>query len=877
MGKKLTNKVLLIGWDAADWKVIEPLMKQGKMPALQRLMKRGVHGRLKTLDPPLSPMLWSSIATGFRADKHGIKGFIEPLPDGSGLRPVTSTSRKVKAIWNILNQEGYKSNVVAWWPSNPAEPINGVMVSNLYQNFTKKYEEKNKMPPGTVHPQEMEEILEEFRIHPQELTYPMVHPFIPNIEHDQELRNDKRTKGVMKILAHAASVHGACTHLMENTEWDFMAVYHDAIDHFSHLTMKFHPPKRDHISEKDYENFNGVVEAGYRFHDMMLDRQLDLIDEDTTVILISDHGFHPDHQRPKAIPKEPSGPAIEHSPYGIFVAAGPGIKDTQEYISGAKVIDVTPTLLTLMGFPVGKDMEGRVLSQVFSEEVKPEFIDSWEDVPGDSGMHSSEQKQDPWAAQQAMQQLIDLGYIEKMDDDKMDKVEKAVRESDYYLARNLIDGGKYPEAIEILERIFEETGIGRYGQRLAYAYLSTQRYKKCKLLIDRLRVVEKENFEKEKEESAAKTKEKETKDPFANLEFEEPLYLDYLEGIFLLTRNQPNKAIPLLNKVLEKNPYNTNAAMSMGRLMNRRKEFDKAEKYFLTALSSDPRNFFAHHGLGVSFLRRGNYDMALIEFLEAIECNYFNFNAHYHLGETLTKKGLWKNAAEAFQVAVRLEPGLTKAHRWLEKIYTDEIPDPEKAQKHKNFIDQNIKAEVIVVSGLPRSGTSMMMQMLQAGGMEILTDEKREADDSNPKGYLEYAPVKRLMADKSWVSAAEGKAVKVVAPLIPHLPTEHIYRVIFMERDMDEVLISQQKMLGKPVAKNAIPSALYNAFHKHLEQVDAWVNAQPNVNILKIPYRDVIDNAEDSASIVANFLGKELDITAMAGVVDQTLYRNKQS
>ena len=131
------KKVLVIGWDAAEWKVIMPLIQQGKMPAFARLMSRGVHGKLQTLDPPLSPMLWTSIATGFRADTHGIGGFIEPTPDGENLRPVTSTSRKVKAIWNILNQEGYKSNVLAWWPSNPVEPINGVMLSNLYQIATK--------------------------------------------------------------------------------------------------------------------------------------------------------------------------------------------------------------------------------------------------------------------------------------------------------------------------------------------------------------------------------------------------------------------------------------------------------------------------------------------------------------------------------------------------------------------------------------------------------------------------------------------------------------------------------------------------------------------------------------------------------------------
>ena len=150
------QKVIVLGWDAADWKVIFPLIEQGKMPNMKIFLEKGVHGKIKTLDPPLSPMLWTSIATGVRADKHGISGFIEPTPDGERLRPVTSTSRRVKAIWNILNQEGYKSNVVAWWPTNPVEPINGVMVSNLFQIASKSIEEPWISPPESVHPKEME-------------------------------------------------------------------------------------------------------------------------------------------------------------------------------------------------------------------------------------------------------------------------------------------------------------------------------------------------------------------------------------------------------------------------------------------------------------------------------------------------------------------------------------------------------------------------------------------------------------------------------------------------------------------------------------------------------------------------------------------------
>src|SRR5690606_27242583 len=106
MSKKKVNKLVLLGWDAAEWKIIEPLIAEGKMPTLKKFLEEGTSGKIATLDPPFSPMLWTSIATGKRAYDHGIMGFIEPNPKGDGLRPVLSTSRKVKALWNIFNQEG---------------------------------------------------------------------------------------------------------------------------------------------------------------------------------------------------------------------------------------------------------------------------------------------------------------------------------------------------------------------------------------------------------------------------------------------------------------------------------------------------------------------------------------------------------------------------------------------------------------------------------------------------------------------------------------------------------------------------------------------------------------------------------------------------
>lgn len=876
MSKKLAKKVLLIGWDAADWKVIYPLIEQGKMPTLAKFIAEGVHGKIKTLDPPLSPMLWTSMATGYRADKHGITGFVEPLADNSGLRPVTSTSRKVKAIWNILHREGMKSNVIGWWPSNPVEPINGVMVSNLYQQAHKKYGEAWDMPDGTIHPESLKEKLAELRVHPAEITSSMVLPFIPNLAKIDK-KKDKRSIAIAKIIAHAASIHAASTYVQRETDWDFMAVYHDAIDHFCHSAMKFHPPYREGLPKELYENYKDVVNAGYMFHDMMLERTLEQVDEDTTVILVSDHGFHSDHLRPKYFKKEPAAPAQEHSPNGIFCARGPGIKKG-EMINGASVLDVTPTLLSLFGLPIGETMEGKSLApQMFEEPVKLDFIRDWEKEEGDFGTHPEDIKEDPWAAQEAMQQLIDLGYVDAPDENIADRIASQKNESTYYVARNLIDAGKYDKGIELLEELFEDNPKEiRYGQRLASCYLRKKRFKKCKELIDRLKELQILIAEEE-----SKMTEQELNRKYKGMmrEVELPRYIDFVEGQLLLSLNRFHKAMECFKRVEEKAPNSFDLYATIGRLCLARHRWNEAQEAFIKALSIDDMSAVAHHGLGLALLRQDHIDLALEELFAAISINPQMANAHYHIGEALVKRKNIEEAEGAFRTAVSISPGMTKAHRWLADLYQHELNNPEKAKEHLEFLEKNIKGEVVIVSGLPRSGTSMMMQILDAAGMPLLTDGKREADISNPKGYYEFEKVKKLMVDKSWLPEAKGKGVKIIAQLLPFLPANYDYKVIFMKRNMLEVLASQNIMLGKdkdPEGKEKVFSVrLHDTFQKQLQKIDAWVESQSNVDILEVNYSDVLEQPDQEFESILAFLGIDGDVEKMKKVVDKSLYRNK--
>jgi LPS sulfotransferase NodH len=186
--------------------------------------------------------------------------------------------------------------------------------------------------------------------------------------------------------------------------------------------------------------------------------------------------------------------------------------------------------------------------------------------------------------------------------------------------------------------------------------------------------------------------------------------------------------------------------------------------------------------------------------------------------------------------------------------------------------------DIIVISGLPRSGTSMMMRMLEAGGLAIITDNIREADYDNPQGYYEIERVKRLPdGDTEWLREVEGKVIKIISQLIPSLPETHTYKILFMQRNMAEILASQRRMLerkGKNPDKEG-DEEMSRVFKKHLEKTFAWMNEHSNVKYMKIDYNQVIHEPWMVITKIGEFLETDLDLERMASVVDPALYRQR--
>jgi len=834
----MKKKVLLIGWDAADWNIINPLLQQGRLPTLAGLINRGVKGNMSTMNPPYSPMLWTSVATGKTPDKHGVLGFIEIETEQQIVRPVTVTQRKTRAIWNILHHKGLKSNLIGWWPSHPAEPINGVVVSDLFPKPIGKYEEKWPLPKGCIHPQSLTTELSDLRMHPQELTGAHILPFIPKAEKIEE-RDEKSLHILTKIVAHNTSVHAAHTWLMENSEWNFTGVYYDMIDHFCHAFMKFHPPKLPAISQSNYDIFKHAVEGAYIYQDMMLERSLQLAGDDTLVVVMSDHGYVSGNNRMLTQPDIHASPALEHREFGMFVMSGPGIK-RNETVYGASLLDITPTLLHYLELPVGEDMDGRILQDVFENVSQPKMIPSWDTVQGDFGEHQSSQKGDAFSEQAAMEQLIELGYIDRPDVD----IEKAIKETKkdlrFNLARVHLGKREYEKCEKILRELIQEEGkITPYLVDLIHVCLIKEDYTEARKHLEMLR--------QEDPKAASKTL--------------------LTEAKILLGEGHVKRAREILDELSKKKSLTGVIAYELGKIYMNLEDFEQALTHFKKAVAFQPDHAKYQHGTAVAYLKLKQPEMALEHALNSVELVRYFPDAHYTVGQALEMLGDTDGAENAYRTAERLQPKMNRAKLAAENLSV-----------RRNEIEQITTVssdfpEVIIVSGLPRSGTSMMMQMLTAGGLTPLTDNVRKSDENNPKGYFEYEKTKSLHKNNDWLDEAEGKVLKVVAPLLKHLPANYRYKVIFMTRDLDEVLASQDKMLRRSGAQPQ--EGVRASYQRELQKLDERMAAEPGFEVCKIAYADVIDSPENAAKVIEKFIGQKMNVAAMKDQVEAKLYRNR--
>ena len=516
---------------------------------------------------------------------------------------------------------------------------------------------------------------------------PAILPWIPRAaEIDQE--KDKGLYSFAKVLSENCSIHNAATWILENQEWDFLAVYYNGIDHFCHGFMHYHPPRMEGIPEDKFEIYKDVVNGAYRFHDMMLETLLRLAGPEATVLLVSDHGFHSDHLRPRGIPAEPAGPAVQHRPFGIFCMKGAHIRQ-DERIYGATLLDITPTVLTLFGLPVGEDMDGRVLVQAFEQPPRIERIASWENEPGECGMHAADLRMDPAAAQAVLQQFVALGYIQPPSENQAKAVETAVREQKYNLARSYLDSRRYHDAHPILEELVNASPDQvRFQQHLAQCYFSLGRPAEAKLLLERIIASAAARKQNESEGEAATASPDGNGADISAVPSSSPTnqaWADLLMGVIQFEEGDVDAALASLLKAEGADPRLPDLHLRIGQAYLRRRRTADAERAFSRALDIDGDSPEAHVGLALVRLRQRRNEEAAEQALLAVGLQHYLPLGHYHLGVALARLGYRERAVLAFDTTVSMMPGLIAAHRWLATLFMQPGGDPEKAARHRSM------------------------------------------------------------------------------------------------------------------------------------------------------------------------------------------------
>lgn len=381
MRKETGGKVVIIGVDAADWDFALPMIQRGELPNLARLRREGAYGEIRTGSPPLSPLLWTTIATGKSPDLHGINDFLVLDGKTGQMVPISSEFRKVKALWNIASDAGLSSAFVAWWATWPAEPIRGIMVSDRVSYSLFSFVPGENPGGGETFPegyfQEIQPALRsESSVTAKELSG-MVRVTEAELAVARTASARRGERGeemeslatLIRVVASTENYSKIALDILRRKQPDLFSVYFQGIDEVSHRFAHLEPPRMPGVPEERFRKYSGVVAGFYRLQDRIIGEILREISPGTTVMLLSDHGFATGQARPRDFPPFISGqPGLWHSTFGLMVLWGRHVKPGP--LPTCTLYDVLPTILDLLGLPAAEDLPGASLRAAFAADFQ---------------------------------------------------------------------------------------------------------------------------------------------------------------------------------------------------------------------------------------------------------------------------------------------------------------------------------------------------------------------------------------------------------------------------------------------------------------------------------------------------------------------------
>jgi len=413
------SRILVVGIDGLDWSRVNRLADEGRLPNVARMRSEGSSGILHSIRPFVSPTIWTCIATGKTEEKHGISGFLVNTPNSAYASPTTSNMRRVKAIWQILSAAERSVGVIGWLVTYPADVVNGYLISS-HVTLALSAKREARAPNQTddwlsegIYPKSLWPEVADNVYNEEDVGDSIIESFIASSMDRARQEEKVRTSSLAKFYAADMTSLTLSRHFFESSPADCNAVYFRGSDMTSHFFWRFMEPEswKKELSAEAVETFSPVVERYYAFADSLLGEMLELVDDDTVVVLLSDHGFA-GHRGYRGFEGDVAVGIEMHREDGIIFVSGPGINRGGS-IAGASVLDVTPTVLALAGLPVARDMDGRplteIMSSTFLERYPVVYIDSYEvgDAP-DGDLTPIESPVDD----EIKEMLRSLGYID---------------------------------------------------------------------------------------------------------------------------------------------------------------------------------------------------------------------------------------------------------------------------------------------------------------------------------------------------------------------------------------------------------------------------------------------------------------------------------
>ena len=659
----LAKKVVLIGVDSFDWRIIDPLLKQGKMPNLARLIERGTRANLRTLRPILSPVIWTSIATGMKPSRHGIVDFVVTSRETGELVPVTSAMRQVPALWTLMSRQGVDVSVVAWWATWPAETVRGSIVTDrvAFQLFedSVKQDWKSADPAknrGKTYPEDlMDEVRPLIRV-PAEVTDEEVAWFLPGgrfpailTDSQKNLLNRFRT-----VIAAGETYHAAALARIRSQDASLRMIYYEGPDTTSHLFMKYRPPLLEGTKREEMELFGGIIDRYYERQDRFIGEIVQAAGEQADFFVVSDHGFKSDINRPPNSDStiETGKAADWHTPVGVFLAAGPDLKRSAD-LSSASVLDVAPTILTLYGLPVARDMDGQPLADIFEPGYLKEHPVAWIDSYGGLRREPAETAVVASAGDKdVIEKLRSLGYIGE---------EQLTASNNRGVAA--LDDGDVDGAIANFEKAVNSGGsVGNMAKtNLARAHLTRGDFAKARTYVDQALAEDPRNKNAWTIRAGIEIKQADLAGAEASLRraiaIDPAFVIAHSKlGEVLEKRGDADGALAEFHKVVEIAPLSPIELNHIGNIYRDRGDLTRAMESYREALRCDAQYIGAYNNLGLCLQQQGKLEEARALYQKALDIRPENPILRNSLGTLLALQGDKPAAIEEFRRAVKADP-----------------------------------------------------------------------------------------------------------------------------------------------------------------------------------------------------------------------------